>query len=132
MTRPSRDDQIEQLERRLDLRRERLRRHYDAARADFLEKGHRVARTAGKAMAWAPYALIAGGLLVGFAISRYPRQPAPVPMRPVVAYAPERAQRSRNFLAALIGLAAAAMRFASSNEIHTIWRGIRAFRDRRR
>ena len=126
----SQDDEIDQLERRLALRRERLRRHYDAARADFLEKGHRIARTAGKAMGWAPYALIAGGLLVGFAVSRYPRQPAPVPLRPVVAYAP--APRSRNLLAALLGLAAAAMRFASSNEAHTIWRGIRAWRERRR
>ena len=131
----SKDDEIEQLERRLELRRERLRRHYDAARADFLDKGHRIARTAGKAMGWAPYALIAGGLLVGFAVSRYPRQPMPVPMRPVVAYEPapgHHAPRSRNFLAALIGLTAAAMRFASSNEVHMIWRGIRTFRDRRR
>jgi hypothetical protein len=134
MNRVSKDDEIEQLERRLDLRRERLRRHYHATRADFLDKGRSIARTAGKAMGWAPYALIGGGLLVGFAISRYPRQPAPIPMQPVMAYGavPARPRTSRNALAALIGIAATAMRFASSREVHTLWRGIRTLRDRRR
>lgn len=129
----SKDDQIEQLERRLELRRERLRRHYDITRTEFVDKGHRLARSAGKAIGWVPVAAVAGGLVVGFVASRYPRQARearPV-YAPAYAYAaPKQRTRSRNFLAALVGIAATAMRIASSHEVRTIWKSVKNFRDR--
>jgi len=129
----SQDAEIAQLERRLDIRRERLRRHYDAARTDFLDKGERIARVAGKAVSWVPIVVIAGGLIVGFAASRYPR-PAVVAMDPRYAtYGPsERTMRSRGTLAAILGIVVTALRIASSNELRTVWRAVSSFRDRRR
>ena len=131
----SKDDEIEQLERRLEIRRERLRRHYDAARTDVLEKAHKVARAATKAVGWVPVAVVAGGLMVGFAASRYPRRAARAAAQPAYVYAtpsqPPPA-RSRNLLAAMLGIGATAMRIASSNEMHTMWNAVRRFRDRRR
>jgi len=131
----SKDDEIEQLERRLEIRRERLRRHYDAARTDVLERAHKVARAASKAVGWVPVAVIAGGLVVGFAVSRYPRRSARAAAQPAYVYAAAaepRPARTRNLLAALLGIGATAARIASSNELHTIWNAVRRFRDRRR
>ena len=130
----SKDDEIEQLERRLEIRRERLRRHYDAARADVLERTHKVARAASKAVGWVPLAVVAVGLVVGFAASRYPRRSARAAAQPAYVYAAPaqaRAAPTRNLLAALLGIAATAMRIASSNEVHTMLNAVRRFRDRR-
>ena len=130
----SRDDEIEQLERRLEIRRERLHRHYDAARADILERVDKVARATGKAVGWVPVAVVAGGLIVGFAASRYPRRAVYAPAPPAYAYAapPTRVARTRNLLAALLGIAATAMRIASSNELRSMLSAVRRFRERRR
>lgn len=129
---PSRDDQIAELERRLDIRRERLRRHYDAARSDFLAKGHRIARVAGKMVGWAPLVLVAGGLAVGFAASRM-RAAHTVNVQPRYVYTPAPPPtRARNTLAMLLGVVATGMRIASSNEIHSLWRAARALIQRRR
>ena len=143
MKHASKDDQIEQIERRLEVRRERLHRHFEALRTDVSEKAHRVARSAGKAVGWVPIAAVAGGLAVGFAASRYPRRrnSAQVHMPPAYAYnaqpqayvvQPTRPARSRNFMAALLGIAATTMRLASSHELRTMWSAVRKFRERRR
>jgi hypothetical protein len=128
----SREDEIAELERRLDIRRDRLRRHYDATRSDFIAKGHRIARVTGKLVGWAPLVMVAGGLAVGFAASRM-RGAHTVNVQPRYVYTPAAPPtRSRNTIAALLGIVATGMRLASSNEIHALWRAARALIQRRR
>lgn len=121
-------EQIDQLERRLEMRRDRLERHFDETRESLRS-------STAKAVGWWPLVAVAGGLAVGFAAAKYPRHSTP--FRAPVRYAPARTEpppsaTPRNVLATVIGMAATAMRIGASKEAHTFWNAVRAFRARRR
>ena len=121
-------EQIDQVERRLELRRDRFVRHFDEAREN-------LKASVGRVIGWLPLVAVAGGLAVGLAAAKYPRHAGP--FREPVQYAPVRVESPpsatpRNVLATIIGIAAMALRIGASKEARTFWNAVRAFRERRR
>lgn len=113
--------QIDVVEGRMALRRERIAASVDATRAH-------ARRTAEKAMRWLPVAGTAGAFVVGFMAARHRRAAARTPLR----VAPVQAAPPKRMLAALIALAAGALRFAASTEGRMAWRALRTARDHAR
>jgi len=112
-------DRIKDVERRIEVRRERTARHFDEAREE-------VSRIAAKAAGWLPMVAVAGSLAVGFAAARIPpKRVAPVvkTMRPASARG--------GIIASVLALGATALRIAASSEARTFWNALRAFRARR-
>ena len=122
------DDQIEQLERRLGLRRDRLVRHFEETRQS-------VKASAANAVGWWPLVAVGGGLAAGFALARRAKHAAPwvsaVRYAPVREVPPAAATTSRNVIASLLAIAATALQIGASNEARTFWNAVRAFRARR-
>jgi hypothetical protein len=112
-------EEIRQVERRVEIRRERTLRHFAEAREEVM-----------KLARWAPLLVIAGSLAIGFVVSRYPKSGAAA-AKVQVSAAPARASAARGILASILALAATAMRVAGSNEARTFWNAFRAFRARR-
>jgi len=113
-------DEIDQIERRLELRRERLSRHFEEAKEG-------LATRAAKAVRWWPIVALAGSLAVGVAAGRHPSRAAPA----ALARAPRPSHTPRNVFATLLGLAAMALRFGASQEVRAFWSALTAFRSRR-
>jgi len=116
------DAQIDVVETRMALRRERIATNLDATRAE----AHRVTE---KAMRWLPLAGAAGALVVGFMAARHRRAAAKAPSAVRVAPAPASPAATRGILATVIALAAAALRFATSAEGRLAWRAFQRARD---
>ena len=112
----------------------RRRRELIARR--FEDVKHEVAATASKAVRSWPVLAVAGGLAAGYAISRGGRHRVPaarhieyVPVRSARAVEPQ--TRTKNVLAAILGIAATALRIGASSEARTFYNAVRRFRERR-
>ena len=112
-------DRIKDVERRIEVRRERTARHFDETREE-------VSRIAVKAASWLPMVAVAGSLAVGFAAARVPlKRAAPVEktVRPAAARG--------GIIASILAVGATALRIAASSEARTFWNAVSAFRTRR-
>jgi hypothetical protein len=125
----SREDDIQSLEDRIEKRRELIARRYEDVKLE-------VSSAASKAVRSWPFIAVAGGLAAGYAISRSGRHrefPAPsvryVPVRDANAGSPGRA---KGVLAAVLGIAATALRIGASSEARMFYNAVKRFRDRRR
>ena len=130
-------DDVEAVEKRIEARRAELARRYDDVR-----EGMKVV-AAKSARSW-PLILLGGGLVAGYAMSRSPRRlpalqyatAAPVAMqgnRPVAYAVP--AEHDSHWMrkaAAILGLAATAIRVATSGEARALFGAYKSFRARRR
>ena len=103
-------EQIELVERKLDLRRQRTTRHLQEAKAAVSRK-----------TAWAPLVLVAAALLVGGAIAHRSNS-----SRSSSSYAAARPSRSAGLLATFAAAAATAVRLATSPMGRTLWAAWRA------
>jgi hypothetical protein len=112
--------EIEAVERRIGMRRERAVRHFEELKTE----AKRVAR-------WWPIAAVAGSLVVGFAASRFTKMPAPAARMSMHAEPPRRASTARGILASVLALTATAMRVFNSYEARTFWNAFRSYRARR-
>ncbi|MFO1313335.1 MAG: hypothetical protein U1F41_14870 [Burkholderiales bacterium] len=132
---PATDD-IEAVEKRIEMRRAALARRYDEVR-----EGVKVA-AAKSARSW-PLLLLGGSLAAGYAMSRAPRRAAlqcatlppegMQPARTVASAAP--ADPSSHWMgkvAAVLGIAATAVRIATSGEARALLEAYKTFRARRR
>jgi len=123
-------DEIKALEDRLDKRREILARRYDDVKLEF-------SSAASKAVKSWPVLAVAGGLAAGYAISRGGRRRHAVPSS-VVQYVPVHTAngashaRAKGALAAVLGIAATALKIGTSHEARVFWNAVMRFRDRRR
>ncbi|MFO1302800.1 MAG: hypothetical protein U1F54_19940 [Burkholderiales bacterium] len=129
-------DEINALEKRIKARREEMGRRYDDVR-----EGAKVV-AAKSARSW-PLILLGGSLAAGYAMSRAPRRPpmlqyaaAPVAMqsgRPVAYAVPaDHPSHWMRKVAAVLGVAATAVRIATSGEMRALLDAYRTFRSRRR
>ena len=125
----SRQDEIESLEDRIEKRRELIARRYEDVKLE-------VSSLASKAVRSWPYVAVAGGLAAGYAISRTARHralpPPPVHYVPVRSASAESRARTTGMLAALLGIAATALRIGASSEARMFFNAVKRFRDRRR
>lgn len=110
---PSLAEQIAQVERRLELRRERTMRHLAEARTDV-----------DGALRWLPLVGVVGALVVGVIVGRRPA------VAPHAVAAPSGATSfaRTGLLATIVGLAGTALRIALSPQARALWA---AYRDRR-
>ena len=99
-------DRIAQVERKLELRRQRTARHWSEARAH-------VERATG----WLPLLAVAGALAIGIATGR---GAGPVPSAPL---------RKAGVLAPVAAIVATAMRFALSPQSRMLWSAVRSARE---
>jgi len=125
----SANDEIKMLEDRIDKRRQLIARRFDDVKLE-------ASSVASKAVKSWPVLAVAGGLAAGYAISRAgrhrPSSTAAIQYVPVRAANGAAAGRSKNILAAVLGIAATAMRIGASNEARTFLNAVKRFRDRRR
>ena len=125
----SRNDDVKALEDRIERRRELIARRYEDVKLE-------ISSAASKAVRSWPFVAVAGGLAAGYAISRVGRHrelPAP-PVRyvPVRSANAESQARTRGILAAVLGIAATALRIGASSEARMFFNAVKRFRDRRR
>ena len=121
-------EQIDQIERRLEIRRDRMWRHFN-------ETADSIKTSVAKAVKWWPLVAVAGGLAAGFAAAKYPRHAASkrAPVRYVSVRAETRPPSAapRYVLPTILGIAATALRIGASKELHTLVNAVRASRARR-
>ncbi len=117
--RPSLKDEITMVERRIEMRRGRLTRHVDEAKAV-------VEARAAKAARWWPAAAVGGALAIGLAVARYPRPSIPRFSAPP----PPPPHTTRNVMATVLGVGAMLIRFATSPEARAFLHAVRAARAR--
>ena len=125
----ARNDDVKALEDRIEKRRELIARRYEDVKLE-------ISSAASKAVRSWPFVAVAGGLVAGYAISRVGRHRA-LPAPPV-HYVPVRSAnagsqaRTRGMLAAILGIAATALRIGASSEARLFYNAVKRFRDRRR
>ncbi len=130
-------DDIEAVEKRIEKRRVAVAQRYDEVRRGLDVVVAKASRS------W-PLVAIGGGLAAGYALSRAPRHapglqyatvgPAGMPpTRPVAYDVPtETSHAGMRKIAAVLGLAATAVRIATSSEARALFGAYKAFRARRR
>lgn len=116
------DAQIDAVEQRMAQRRARIVADVAATRAH-------AQRAKERALRWLPLAGVGGALVVGFVAARSGRASAGA-VRVASPPVPPSAPRGR--LAAIIALAAGALRFAASAEGRMAWRALKTARDHAR
>ena len=133
---PTADD-VEAVEKRIEARRAELARRYDDVR-----EGVKVV-AAKSARSW-PLVLLGGSLMAGYAMSRSPRRVralqyatgasvAMPPNRPVAYAIPvEHDSHWMRKAAGILGLAATAIRIATSGEARALFEAYKSFKARRR
>lgn len=125
----SRNDDIKALEDRIEKRRELIARRYEDVKLE-------ISSAASKAVRSWPFVAVAGGLAAGYAISRTARHRAlpapPVHYVPVRTANAESRARTSGILAAVLGIAATALRIGASSEARMFFNAVKRFRDRRR
>ena len=125
----STQDEIKSVEDRLEKRRELISRRFDDVKLE-------VSSAASKAVKSWPVLAVAGGLAAGYAISRGVRHRASVPAS--IQYVPVRSAngavqpRTRGLLAAILGIAATAIKIGTSHEARVFINAVKRFRERRR
>jgi hypothetical protein len=123
----STEDDIKSVEARLEKRRELIARRFEDLKLE-------VSTVASKAVKSWPVFAVAGGLAAGYAISRGVRHRNAA--RPSIQYVPVRtdngASRTKGLLAAVLGIAATALKIGTSHEARVFFNAVRRFRDRRR
>jgi hypothetical protein len=125
---PTSDD-IKAVEDRIEKRRELIAQRLEDVK-------HELSSTVSRATRSWPMFAVAGGLLAGFAISRVGRHR--VPSHGNVQYVPVRAvradtrARTTGALAAILGIAATALRIGTSSEARVFYNAVRRYRDRHR
>ena len=126
----STSDEIKAVEDRIEKRRELIARRLDDVKHEVSSAASRAARS------WPMFA-VAGGLAAGYAISRVGRHHH-VPAHAQVQYVPVKATPApartpaTGILAAVLGIAATALRIGASTEARMLFNAVRRFRDRRR
>jgi len=119
------DAQIALVEKRMELRRDRIALNLQDARAQASTLAH-------KAMRWLPAVGAAGALAVGFLVARQRRAAKVAPSVVARAFArtppPVSAPAARGALATALMLAAGALRFAMSSEGRLAWRAFQTAR----
>jgi hypothetical protein len=121
-------DEMKTIEERLDRRRDLIARRFEDVKVE-------VSSVASKAVRSWPVLVVAGGLAAGYAISRGGRRhsvPSAVQYVPVRAANPDSHSRGKSILAAVLGIAATALRIGTSHEARTFFNAVKRFRDRRR
>ena len=129
----STNDEIKLLEDRMEKRRELIARRLDDVKHEFSTVAAKAARS------WPVFA-VAGGLAVGYAVSRGTRHrpviPSSVPSSiqyvPVRTVNGESRARVTGTLAAILGIAATALRIGASSEARMFYNAVKRFRERRR
>jgi len=116
------DAQIALVEKRMELRRERIVIELAQTRVE-------AQRKAAKLTAWLPLAGTASALVIGFFIARHRFRPAPAVAVPLRQRTPPPAA-TRSIVATVIALGAAALRFANSAEARLLLNAFRAARAR--
>jgi hypothetical protein len=124
----SNQDEIKSVEARLEKRREIIARRFEDVKLELSSAASKAVRS------WPVFA-VAGGLAAGYAISRGVRHRSSVPSS--VHYVPVRtadgaSPRTRNLLAAVLGIAATALKIGTSHEARVFINAVKRFRDRRR
>ena len=121
-------DEIKAIEDRLDKRRDLIAARFDDVKLDLSSAASKAARS------WPVFA-VAGGLAAGYAISRTARHRSP---SPPIHYVPMRAAngesqaKAKGILAAILGIAATALKIGTSHEARVFFNAVKRFRDRRR
>jgi hypothetical protein len=125
----SAEDDIKAIEDRLEKRRHVIAQRFEDVKLE-------VSSAASKAVRSWPVLAVAGGLAAGYAISRGGRHrhaaTSPVQYVPVRAVAGEPRARGRGALAAILGIAATAIKIGASSEARMFWNAVKRFRERRR
>ena len=116
-------DDVKALERRIERRRELVALRYAETKAQ-------VKDDVAKATKWLPLVAVAGSLAVGIVASRYARSSPAARAAPV--YTPRPKGSAKGVVAALLGVAATALRIAASSEVRTFYNAAKAFGSRRR
>jgi hypothetical protein len=122
-------DEIKSVEDRLEKRRELIARRFEDVKLE-------VSSAASKAVRSWPVLAVAGGLAAGYAISRGTRHRASVPAS--IQYVPVRSAdgaspaRSRGLFAAILAMAATAIKIGTSHEARVFYNAVKRFRERRR
>jgi hypothetical protein len=122
-------DEIKAVEDRIEKRRELVAQRLEEVKLELSSKVSRATRS------WPVFA-VAGGLAAGFAISRVGRprvvEHGGVQYVPVHATHAHPRARATGALAAIVGLAATALRIGMSSEARLFYNAMRRFRDRHR
>jgi hypothetical protein len=125
----STQDDIKSVEARLEKRRELIARRFEDLKLE-------VSTAATKAVKSWPVFAVAGGLAAGYAISRGVRHrnsaPASIQYVPVRTANGASNPRTKSLLAAILGIAATAIKIGTSHEARVFYNAVRRFRERRR
>jgi hypothetical protein len=128
----STSEEIKAVEDRLEKRRELVAQRLADVKLE-------ISSTASKAARSWPVFAVAGGLVAGYAISRVGRNNHhAVPAHGAIQYVPVHPahahprMRTTSMMAALLGIAATALRIGASSEARMVLNAVRRFRDRRR
>ena len=123
----SNHDDIKSVEARIEKRRDLLALRFEDVKAE-------ISSAASKAVRSWPVVAVAGGLAAGYAISHVGRHRH----APHVQYVPVRSareipqSRAKGIVAAILGIAATAMRIGASSEARMFYNAVKRYRDRRR
>lgn len=117
------DAQIALVEKRMELRRERIVLGLARTKAEVKQRASRFS-------SWLPFAGAAGALAVGFFAVRHRWRPAPAPVATASRYRAPPAVATRSIVAKAIALGAAAVRFATSTEAKMLLNAFRTARAR--